>query len=482
MNTKNPSQIKKIILAFVLFAIGIILPDIGMITSFGWCVIFSFAALIFCNINRLPSWITAVMVLIYCIVNQVSFVRTMVSAWFGNLSIWILFTALWFCAGLRESGMVDFLSNKILSLKIARRGPYWLMFIIMLTSFVAIAITQSYMPIMILLLELTKGIKEKMKLKETNAWVIFTCIGICIGAACGSATVPWAFMSQSMIAIYNSMGLVDFNVLMMCVIMVLAWAALTAVFIAVCKYIVRPEIDASIVDSFEVERNKQYTSAEKRALWAAVAAIAVVIVILTVPALLPADSLVCTIANSLSTHGAFIIGAIIFCLTPHPKKEGQQIMTFEKEGHEAINMNMLFSMGAALTIGAYLSDDSVGLTSLLSSLCTPLYSVLGPVGFICLLGVLAGIFTNFSNNLLGIYIFGAVGCTVFAGQPEYLSMMSVVVLLCSNMALALPSGSGPALVIHGRNDIMKTSKIISWGFLFSIVAVVFICIFAVILM
>lgn len=469
---------KKIIIPFILVLIGFLLPTTGSITSFGWLVIFTFAALIYCNCTRLPAWIVVIVMVFFSIVNNISFMGVIVPAWFGSSSAWLLFSAFWFCAGLRESGLVEIITGWILSRKVAKKGPYWLMFIILLTSFVATGITQSYMAVILFLFEVQKGIVKQLNLEERSGWSLFTALGICMGACMGTMATPWSFMAQTLIAIFKSVGLlVDVNIMLMCGIMILTWAVVTPIYIAICKFILRPKVDAAAFRNFKFDR-EPLTPAGKKTALGAIIALLVIIVILAIPQFLPSATKAYSIASSLNSTGAFLLAAVILCFFPNPKDPSKKVFTFETDGNDAMDMTMLFSMCASLAIGSYFPQDSVGLSAFLGELISPLYSTLGAVGFICILGLLSCILTNFTINTLAIYIFGTVGAVIFADQPTYAMMMAIVILLGTNMAMALPSASGPALVTHSRHDIIKPSQLIGWGFLVSILATAFICLFS----
>ena len=175
-----------------------------------------------------------------------------------------------------------------------------------------------------------------------------------------------------------------------------------------------------------------------------------------------------------------MLGAIVLCFVKNPTKPEEKLFNFEKKAQSTIDMNLLLSMGAALAIGNYLGSADVGLAAFFTKLCQPLLASVGPVTVIIILGLMSCFLTNFAINSLPIFTFGAIGIAVFSDQPRYAAMMALVVLCCSIMALALPSSGGPALVIHARQDVIKSQQLMGWGMLGCMLCGILICLLAVV--
>ena len=477
---KKSNWYYKAVIAFVLVILGWVLPDIGEIKSYGWLIVLTFAALIFSNINRLPGWITVVIVIIFCQASNMPFMSTMVPLWFGNQTLWLLLSAFFFSAGMRESGLVDILTSRILSMRIAKKGPYWLMFILQLTTFVTCAITQSYPPVLFIMFDLINDIVEKLDIKPRSGWSLFTALGIGISANIGFISVPFSGYLVMFVGIFRSVGMIyEPNLFILCAIMIITWIVVIPILIAICKFIVRPELDPEKFKNYKMKEREMDPNL-KKSVTGAVIALLLVIVILALPYLLPTTSALRARLSGVGATGAFMLGAVVLSFVKHSKNPEEKLFNFERKAQSALDMNLLLSMGAALAIGNYLGQPDVGLAAFFSKLCQPLLSSVGPVPLIIILGLLSCIVTNFAINSLPIFTFGAMGIAVFADQPQYSAMMALVVLCCSIMALALPSSGGPALVIHARQDVIKSQQLMGWGMLGCMLCGLAICLLAVV--
>ena len=470
----------KAVIAFALVILGWILPTTGEIQSYGWLVILAFASLIFCNINRLPGWIPVLVVLIFCQASNVPFMTTMVPLWFGNLNLWLLIAAFFFSFGIRDSGLVEILTGKILSMRIAKKGPYWLMFTLLLATFVTNAITQSYPPVLFLMFDLINDIVKKMDMKPRSGWALFAALGIGISANIAFISVPFSGYLIGLLAIFRSVGMVyEPNLFILSAIMIITWIVVIPILIAICKYIVRPELDAEKFKNYEMKEREEDPNLKKSVI-GAVISLVLVIIVLALPYLLPTTSALRSRLSGVGATGAFMLGAVVLCFVKHPKNSEEKLFDFGKKAQSTIDTNLLLSMGAALAIGNYLGQPDVGLGAFFSKLLQPLLTSVGPVPLIVILGLMSCLVTNFAINSLPVFTFGAMGVAVFADQPKYAAMMALVVLCCAVMALALPSSGGPALVIHSRQDVIKPQQLIGWGFLGCMLCGICICLLAVV--
>lgn len=251
----------------------------------------------------------------------------------------------------------------------------------------------------------------------------------------------------------------------------IAFIACSWVLIAICKFLVRPDIDPEAFKNYNA-KTTEITPAMKTSIKGAIISVIFIVIAIALPAMAPDGWWITQILTNLGTVGSIFIGTIILCFVPNGKNPKEKLMNFGEKAQKNMDMNNLFCMGGCLCIGSYLSSDEVGLSALLTSICQPLIDAMGPVLFIGVLCIITCLITNLTLNVLFVLTLGTFAFAAFSTQPVYMAMAAAGIVLATTMAIAMPSSSGPALIVYSRTDVVKTQHIIGWGTLMCLLATV----------
>lgn len=457
-----------LIISILIFLLGCLLPGMGQITKSGMLVLGFLISAIYAWVSGVDAWFPILLLLAYSQLSGLSFTTDLMPAVFGNYMIWFILFCFWYMDGIQRSGLLNYLTYKLLGLRAASKGPYWLMTLLLITSWAVSALTQAVSAIMVLMLVILKNISDNLELPKYNAWTACCGVGIVVASVVGTLVMPFN------VTFYMYSGLVggsagwanDLNMGIYTLQQVLASVFMIALLVAVTKFIIRPKVDFGRLSNLHIS-GENGSVRFTRPMGYTLLTVLVLLLVVSVPSLAPQGSVLYNIFNRIGLAGAFAICCIILALTKG--EDHEPLFDFKEKMQSATNWNMFFYLAVLFYVSNLMNDAGTGISAQISTWCAPLTS-LRPVLLIAILGLIAVIVTNVANNFVTCMIIAPIGYAVLGTSGIYSDLMTVMVIVCSYIACALPISSFGGIALYMQKDVMfKSNQLLKYGYLFSII-------------
>jgi len=473
VENKNSNKLdKKIIDILVVTAILLgfrILPAPGALTATGMLVIGCFISVLYSWVMRSGGWLSLLVFCYYCMSSGVGYTQSMASA-LGNANVMVLIFALCFVGAMRETGLTNFMANKILSLGFVKKGPYILQATFLVAAWLTAGITQAMPAVMAVLFAILTEAEEKMGLEKNSKYTVLTGIGIAIACGLGIASVPWCYTLASFKGLISGSGLAtDFNDLHFNLLHIAAFALLTIAILLLTKIVMGNKIDMEKFKSMELGTVK--VSFTTQMGWA-IGAIGVLLIGMMLPPLIKAENSVMSAIRLIGPAGSFALATIVMCIAPDGKTKGVGIFDFGKKMQASIEWSMMWNISIIMFLGGLMSNaELTGVSSFLGAIFSPLTQMNSTIA-IMLLGVIACAVTNFMSNTIVMVIFSVLAIPICNGDPRLMAAASLAILLGANIAVAMPSASFTGTFLHSQGHMFKPKDLIVWGYIESMICVV----------
>lgn len=459
---KNLTPHYIISLAFIVL-FGFI-PPFGQITQLGMIVLGIMVGVLYSWAKGLSPWVAAFAMIFYGLRANQSFTAVTLPAAFGNSTLWVCLFCFAFLYGARNSGLVEYLSKKLLRLKLANKGPYGLMIVTFIATFITSAITQAGNAVILIILAMLKDWTKDLKLKQYSSWTFMTGAGVSVAVVTASTMMPYNFGVQIAYSTLNSFGLATPNYLWVAIFSLACFVIVEALIVLVTKYILRPKVDAEAFRSMKVMDDTQDIKFTRPMLLVLLDTILMAAMI-AIPMALPHDWGITIFMNKIGVVGAFLIAAIILCFIKDVN--GKPLFDFASDMRATTDWNLIWNLAIIFYLGGMFNSETTGI---LSTLATLFKGGSNPIiiAFVICFGCC--MMTNLVNNLVALMMFAPI-CLSFI--PDNIVYQGVVVVSCvmlSNFAFALPSASWNAMMMHAEKETFKFSHLFFGGFAISIVS------------
>ena len=457
---------RNLIISVAFFILGWVMPEVGTITKDGMFALGCFVSLIYAMSAGVEAWYVIFALLIFGIKKSLSITSTVFPAVFGNYILWFIILSFWYMGGVAKTGFLDYITRKFLSIKVTRKGPYWLMTTLLVSTFVAVALTQSILAVFFLMMAVLRGVQKTLDMKLNDPWIVATGVGIGFCCVTGSVFMPFNFsffMYGGFMA--STYGWVrNVNAGAYTIQQTVAAIVAIALRVAVTKLIIRPKSDFSRLTSIELTSEDNEIKFNK-AMGMVVVTIIILVVVVGLPSLVPQTSWAFRFFSNTGITAAFAVSCALLMFVKNAK--GERCLDFGKMLQENTNWTMIFYIGAIIYFGNFISEPDAGIMAQVAIWCGPL-SNLSPFLLICILGLLANLLTNATNNMVVALLMAPIGYAVVGLDSPLSQALTVMVVVSSLTAVALPSSSTVGIMTHAQKDLFSPGRIMKYGYAFAV--------------
>ena len=451
-----------IILAFmILFGF---LPPIGALTPFGMQVLGIFLGCIYAWTKEIIIW-PCIAALILLATVQGQNILSVIQICYGNQLIWQIMWVLICCYSLEKIGLIPILGNWVASLKIVRKGPYWMLFAFWLASYIGNALTFANVAIVLILWSIFYKIMDQIGIRKYSAYANILMIGIAIFGYLGSVVPPYGLWPQIISGMFVSMGYQDLpsfaNYLLFTGVLSIVYFIAA---IAITKFILRPKIDFDVSAILINEHTLTFSRTQKIAL----ASLALLVVFLILPQFLPKSGLIVTWMNNMGLTAGFIFIVLLLSALPSDTDASQKAINLADVIKNGINWNTFFMLSTAFYIATLITSDSTGILTVLKNILTPMLGGRSGIASIFILCVFGAMMTNCLNNVVSATLIIPVTlifCTANNINPTLMIMAYSVLLI---QGCFLPSGSVLGGILHANSAYLKAKDVYRYTLLFTL--------------
>jgi len=462
---KNTKIIHAIIILSLIFGFGF-LPPISGITPFGMHVLGGFLGCIYAYTVGIVMWPSFVTMFYLAFIQPNLTFNSVIATAFGNETLWIIVMSLLFCGGLNRCGLMTTMGKWLLSKNIVKKGPFYFLASIWLTSWFLGLITVAAVPVSIMMWSMYRELMEQTGIKKFSAFSNVVVCGIAVFAYLGASVFPFSGMVLMLKGFFVNSGftstLSDASYLLfsMSVSVVFFICAML-----ITKFVVRPKVDFDITNAQMGETQKLIlTSAQKVALCTLVG----LIVLLLLPSFIPSGNIFSTFLSKMGFPGMAALAALILSLTPKEPGSKEHIIELDTELRASFNWSQITLLATIFLFSSLLTAPSTGISQLLVTLTTPIFT--GKSAFMTVfLLILAGcIITNCINNVVTMSILTPIAltyCGLAGVNPNLLYAGFAIILI---QGCVLPSGSAVGALLHSNTDIIKAKSIYVYASIYTV--------------
>ena len=448
------------IVSFVIMIAFSFLPPIGQITPTGMRALGIFLG---CMIGWIAGYIISSSLMglaVYALYMPGSSFASMLSGMFGNVNMLMVVTSLVFAYAIQSSGLMDYVAQKLLSTKFATKSPWHLSVIMWLAAMVCTILIVNSFVVVILLFTLYYDIAQKLQLEKKSPYVAFTMIGMAVLASISVGVAPYSSAVLVCVAIMSNISPdATYSIPLISGVNFLLVFCVFLIFCIVSKILFNGKMDPHInLKELNLQSNLKNSKFTPQ-IGMAIASILLLLIILIVPIFLPKESLVYIFLNRIGGAGCFMFVSVILAFIVFGD---QPMFNLEEAMTKGCRWEVVFLLGTALYISAYLTSAESGV---LGTLSTSLNSAIGSFGvyFAALIVLLIGlIFTNLASNGAAMQLFTPIFTIVllsFGVNPAIAVGLLAVVL---DHGLIFPSGSVIGAYLHANKEWMTTKQVLTY--------------------
>lgn len=459
--------IQSVIIIAMMFLIGF-LPPIGQITELGMRVLGIFLGCIAGWCMGHMIW-PSILGLILVGLTDYSTVNGMLSAAFGNTTLWLVAFCFVLVYAFESTGILDVATKFILSREFVKKGPWYLATTFWVAAiFVSIFISVTN-AVALILWSFFIGVCKQVGIKPYEKYPTIVLIGICLLADLGTCIAPFSINALVCIGIYNGvMPSAPVNMALYSLTVFLINVIFLPLFVLLCKYVVCRNFKLDLSNVKVVADDEKLALDGRQKL--VIGYVLLLVFMFVSPTFLPAGTALANLLSALGYPGSIAVVLILMHLTTW---KGEKIMDLGIAVRKNIIWELFFMLAAAWTIAGALVADNVGISATLVTWLTPILAGKSAIVFvaICLFAGLC--ITNCINNVvtMTLVIPIAMGFVAMNGvNPVVLITLFVVVL---TQGAILPSGSPLGAMMHGYTEWLRPKDVIIYAaiFVFSLCAV-----------
>ena len=447
------------IVLVLMFGIGF-LPPFGAITPFGMRVLGIFIGSLVGWALGYTGWVSLLGLVILGLAGaQDATIGTVMVSAFGNINLLVVLFGFMFCIGLGETGIVQVISNFILSRKFATKGPWMVSLAFWITSAVASGVLGMPVAGMILCWSLFYAVAEKAGMPKKSKWVAITLITMCVTCLAGSLVKPWNVWNVMCYGMASAAqpGF-QINMIAHIILYLVINVVLIALLFVVCRFFLGRDVKFQSEVTKLVDKEEVHLDA--RSKWG-LASLILLAALMIAPQLVPAGTAISPILSKLTMVGPFIICMVLMSFV---RVEGKPVFSIE-DAMKDTPWQMILLLLSALCLANIMATPAVGISATLVEVMSgalgglPVYVLMA---ILLVLGILA---TNLINNLVCLNVFGPIGLALIAAAGGSVGAMAALFSIGLYLGIIFPSGSAVGAIAHGNTDWVDTKQVYLYGVL-----------------
>lgn len=458
-----------------MFGIAII-PAFGNITPFGMEVLGIFVGCLYAYAVGIVIWPTILGFIMLATYQNIS-IQTLFQSAFGNQTLWLIVWSLIFCYAIGKCGLLNILSKWIISLKITRKGPYWMILMFWIAGWLVSIITLSSFPVLILLWSIFYGVMDQVGIDRYSKYSNTILIGMAVPIYLGSCTLPFNPWAQIMGSLFSSMGIevsVSFGkYFIFAVFIAILYFALA---IAITKFIIRPEINFELQELSLDKTELKLNLPQKIGLWSLIG----MIIFLLAPSFMPDSLIITQWMINMGITGCFVIVALVLTFIPISKGKKEKVFTIEEGFKFGVDWRQFFLLSLCFYVAGLLSDESTGIMTTINGGLVSLLSGKSVMLTIILLTLLGAILTNLLNNMVCATLMAPIAIMVASTNNINITVFVLIFSIILIQGCIFPSGSAMGAILHGNINYIKSKHVYVYATVYTMLLAVIVGVIAVI--
>lgn len=462
--------IHTIIVIFLMFGFGRIIPPFGGITPVGMNVLGVFIGVIYGYCTLEIAWPSVLAFIAYGTSGAVT-VSGAISAMMGQSVVFQSICSFLAAGALSEFGFSKWFIRWSLSRRIFKGNPMVYIWAFM-TVFGLSAIVIYTVPLQVLLYAIWFDIADSCGYSKNSPFVYAGFTGIMLACTMGDSLIPYTSWKLGLAQTWEaSVGSAVNLGLFGTITIIIFFLAVTA-YVLSLKFIFR--VDLSKLKAYDTnqmpEETKYLRPRAKRVFFVYLATV----IICIVATAMPAGSVVKQVINSNITNaGMYALCAVVLMILPSGEKDGKACLVFKDHAAKFINWNSVFMCAVCITLASAVSNSEFGISGWLGTVFQPLFGGSNKWLVMVVAALVPLLVTQVGSNIaFGSAMIPIIAPFVLAsGLNPVLACVAIVFMV--QQGYCLPGASSPAAIYHSQNqvpDMKQRLKFACTG-----TAIIFIC-------
>lgn len=229
-------------------------------------------------------------------------------------------------------------------------------------------------------------------------------------------------------------------------------------FLLLCKFVFR--LDVSRLQNLDPgvfgEKDAKLNTERKIAL----AALAILILMIVVPGLMPKTSLIGILGTK---TGLSLKAMLVFAVLSLIRINGEQIFNFAKLAAKGIPWNMIMMTVGIFCFVNFLSSQNAGIGAFLGKIFTPMFQGVSPVVFFILVTVVTVALTNVMINMVVAVIMISATVPVAASLGISADQVVYLITVSCTIAFLLPPASTASCVLFANTEWVRAKDVYTFA-------------------
>lgn len=455
---KNTSYyVKALITVVIMFGFGQ-LPPIEPITPLGMNIVGIFIGLLFGWMTIGLIWPSILGCVALVLIGGMKVADVLAGGW-GSTTQMLIFFMIVVAGIVEQSGVSRFIAMFLITRKWVLGKPWVFTFVFLGAAFLLAAVT-STIPTIIICWSIWYSICSQVGYKPYQPFPSFMVVGVVMAATFGLSVFPFRPVGILVFGILQDLSGLTVNYLTYTCFTLPLCLLCILVFTLLGKLVFH--IDVSLLKNLNEDSFKDVDLSLNKQQKAILIFVALLIVLLLVPSVLPQTFFLAALLKKLDAVGTAMLLVVVMCAL---KVDGKPILNFKEVCSKGMQWDVLMLTAVVMPLSSVLTADETGVTDFLLKVLSPLFEGRSAITFLMIAVFSAVIITNFAvNNVVGAILLPVFYPFALQLGIAPLALTSLLVFTC-HFALLTPAASPMAALLHGNTQWCRTTDIYKYGFL-----------------
>lgn len=458
--TQQAVKKDKNILHFIVFciiaAMGWVIPPVAPITVEGMRLLGIFVAAVYGWTVTSEIWPSLMTVILMPFTGLADLTTVLAGSWGGDTCLFIVLIMV-LVAFLEATGTTTFIASYLMTRKMLAGHPWRLIFMLMLVAWVLSTLCGN-MPGMFITWGFIYKICGILGYKPFDKFASLMVFGVAVMGAISLSTVPWNGNALVILQSYTQSTGNTINFAHYLAYTIPVGLISIAGFLLLCKFVFR--LDVSRLQNLDPgvfgEKDAKLNTERKIAL----AALAILILMIVVPGLMPKTSLIGILGTK---TGLSLKAMLVFAVLSLIRINGEQIFNFAKLAAKGIPWNMIMMTVGIFCFVNLLSSQNAGIGAFLGKIFTPMFQGVSPVVFFILVTVITVALTNVMINMVVAVIMISATVPVAASLGIPADQVVYLITVSCTIAFLLPPASAASCVLFANTEWVRAKDVYTFA-------------------
>ncbi len=451
---RNLLPIHIIIMFALIIGFHFVPPAVG-ITREGMNLIGIFFAMLygwtFCDL----LWVSMLGIVAMAFSGVVTLPEFLVMGFGSDTLVYILFI-FFFTGVISEVGLIDYISNKMISFKFLTNRPWLFSTFIIIGSYISSAFINMFAA-MIVFWEIVFIVSERFGFEKKEAWPTLMILGVAMTSIIGGAVMPYKPVPVVILSTYSETAGVPMDFAKY-ILFALPITFLSMMFyMLICRFIFRPNLKDLVHVSVDFADPTKLHLDKKQKV--AVIFLLVFIFMMVAPSVLPEAFFLTQFINALGNSGTVLLLLVVMFWI---KFDGEALCDFKKLAKHA-NYDAWVTMCFVIPFASVFTSDATGIKNTIVGVMQPLLAGKSELVFIVLAITIATFLTNIANNMVIGAIFTTLIVAIGGSMGMEVAPVIAVLSMGVNLAYATPAACPNMAMTFAMKDWVRPTDIYKYG-------------------